>query len=545
MTNNPGVLLINLGQAKLQKSTHTTVHYYNLEPIFQEFDDLDKQFNTLRSVISNKTEIKTEFENYDKIVQHLNRTIFDKLNNIKFTFFSTRSKRSLFPEIGALMKTVTGNLDETDKDRYDEIIASLKSNVNNVQKQLELQYTLNLEAIKRFDSTITNVEHNEKLLEKQITDLSKYIGRLAEAVLIIEPVYNQLIILYNNLNSIIQDIENSLTFCRAGIFHPSILRFEELRSELNRLKKLHQGQIPVEVGNLADLQKLVEVSCRVENRTIVYFLSFPINLETPFNLYILLSIPTLSDIGYSTIIPESKYLLKSNDIVKPLNKICQLGNPYQCFLKDVKEIPNPCELQILQLQQMSSCEHVLLEISGNHIDYVPEINQYLVVFSTTDFLRIELEGGIEVVELKGIFLIESNKGNIVFRNRSYNFMHESKGKPSILPSYRSNSDISTLSDFEIKVQHLNIAEIGSNRMIPSNRVIKSLEESQKSWQVVNCIFAIAILLLLVFSSYRNNIWNLLKNFRKAEKRVPDPIQLTPKQSSGLYPNLSLPGDAKI
>lgn len=351
ITQNTGILPINLGVASLQEGTYTIVHYYDLEPILQELQDLNTQHSRLRKF----TNTSLELQNYDKIASHIKAQIQDKIYSINFTFKQARSKRSLFPQLGSVLKVVTGNLDETDGTRYDRILKDIQTNGERLQKQAELQYTLNTEAVKRFDLIVQNIEHNEQVLETKISQIAELVEKGLD-VGISEPVYNQLIFLYNNLYSITQEVENALSFCRAKIFHPSILKFEELQSELNKLRSLHQGQIPVEITNLSELQKLIDVSCKVVHNKIHFFLSFPVNYETKFDLYFLLPIPTFTALGYSTILPKNKYLLKSGSNIKAMNNMCELDNPFQCFSKDVDhsnadncETPDFCKLRYLQL----------------------------------------------------------------------------------------------------------------------------------------------------------------------------------------------------
>lgn len=483
-----------------------------------------------------------ELENYDKIINHVRKLVQEKLKTISFSFAKPRPKRSILPQMGSIIKLITGNLDSKDGDRYDLLLNEIRANQKILQQSTEQQYTFNIETTKRFDLTVQNIEHNEQLLEKKISQLTDYVQNELGIdsifdTIIAEQAYNQLIILYNNLHSVLQDIENSLTFCRAHIFHPSILKFEELQRELEKLEKNSRLGVPLEVENLSDLQKLLQVECRVEELKIIYFLSFPINLDTNFELYHLLSIPSMSNLGYSTIIPPNKYFLKSKNLVKSLNDICTLGNPFQCRKSDINNNLNGCELQILQEEQTNTCEHTSLEIGKNTVEYIPEINQLLVIFSTKDQLKFELENEVEIKELKGIFLIEPGKDKIIFKNQTLKSQTITRGKPSLLSDVNLNLNTSKLSDIKIRFNSLQLDNIKISQIIPKNEAVNKLAESQKPWIVLSCITLIIVILLIIILFSKDYLWNL-HNTQRQKDTLPVPI-------TGSSPKMSLPRDAKF
>lgn len=140
-------MLIDFGDAKLQKTTHTIVHYYSSQPIIEELNDLNKQYDRLQTINTNSSEMK----NYDKIIDHLKQVILNKLKTTNFTFSQVRNKRLIFPQIGSIMKAVIGNLDEKDGERYDKILNDIETNGKRLQQQSELQYTFSTEAVKIFE----------------------------------------------------------------------------------------------------------------------------------------------------------------------------------------------------------------------------------------------------------------------------------------------------------------------------------------------------------------------------------------------------------
>lgn len=508
-----------------------------MQPILDELNDLNKQYDNLLATKTNNS----ISENYDKIINHLKITIINKLNTINFNLPQTRNKRSLFPHIGSLLKTITGNLDEEDGTRFRKIINDIETNGQNLQQQMNLQYTLNTETIKRFELTIKNVEHNEELLAQRITEIAQMTDKGHDPFIFMEPTYNQLIILYNNLYNILQEIENSLTFCQTKTFHPSILRFEELQIELNKLESLHKGQIPIRNKSLSELQTLIDVSCKVKNHKIIYFLSFPINFDTDFNLYFLLPIPTLNNLVFTTILPKNKYLLKSDRTIKPLKEMCASNNPIQCFSNNLDHSnPDECETQILQAKQLTNCQYSELEVEGNYIDYIAEINQYLVVFSKLDILKLDLDTGIETKELQGIFLIELTNGKLIYRDELLDFQQVSSGKPFILNNI--NVNITKFSDIKIKLKNLRLDDIQLNQIIPKAKT----PEKIYNWRLVEWPYLILIVFMLVLSlvirTYFCVIFEKLWKAKPINNPISNSVNINLEE---LHPKISLPEGAKI
>lgn len=476
----------------------------------------------------------------------------ERINSINFSFPSHRVKRAIFPQLGSVIKTITGNLDATDSDKYDFIIQDLFKNEDKLQKQLDLQYTLNGEAVKRFELTVQNIQHNEEILKNKILQLGQiFTEEGISSIMIAEDAFHQLIALYNSFLTILQDIQNSLTFCRAKIYHPSILSPSQLLNELNKLKIQYGNRIPLDINSISDLQRILNVDCKVQDSKIIYFLSFPINYITQYDLYFLMSIPSLNDVGFTTIIPRNHYLLKSTSLIKPLNDVCEVNNSFQCFQRNIANNLGECEKQILQGGNPDPCEHITLEISENYIDFIPQINMFIVVFPFREAIKMEFENEIEIKELQGIYLIESNQGNLIFRNEVLTFTSKAKGKPTILSNVKVRINEGKLSELKIKVYDLNLNDIKLNQLIPTNQEIQKLDINFKWWKLYTCLSIVILLLILLVLG--NKVWwkNISQMFKSKISNehdlnmIPTSNTGNPSPVPGLYPKIHLPGDAKL
>lgn len=470
ITHNPGLLPVNLGAAKLQQSSHTFIHYYDVSPLDAEFQDLNDQHKELARVVSIENSYTTELANYDKVIRYLQEKINDKLNGIYYRH-PKRTRRGLYNGLGTIAKGITGLLDDNDGQRIDQVLGLLQTNEHTLEKQIEMQYTINNNIIQEFNRTVKNLEHNEQLLHNRINELTDIIEEEFEAadVLIAKDLFNQLIILYNAILNILQEIENSLTFCYLKTYHPSILNTEDLFRELEKISTHYGRQLPMELKmeNIPDFQRLLSVDCRIEDKKIIYLLSMPINFDIDFDLFYLLPIPSKVEEGYVTILPNNKYFLRSKNLVKSLGKPCTLyTSAFQCPNNALSTIAEECEANLLQNENTKLCQYVNLEIIKNYLEIVPEINQLLGVFIEEELVQFQCLDGIENRNLKGIFLIEQNDCKVVFRNEIIEFEQKSKGKPYLFDHVKLINFNVSLPRSKIVLRNLKLDEISPNQIQP-------------------------------------------------------------------------------
>nr|CAI5837800.1 unnamed protein product [Callosobruchus analis] len=89
------------------------------------------------------------------------RKVDGKLNEIvpstyeTFPSFSIRIKRGLVNGLGSIFKTITGNLDAKDGERFESLISELQNNQNKISEAINSQRTLSVELIDNFNKPIS------------------------------------------------------------------------------------------------------------------------------------------------------------------------------------------------------------------------------------------------------------------------------------------------------------------------------------------------------------------------------------------------------
>lgn len=471
---NWGVLPIDLGPAKLQRTTQTLLHYYDLTAVQQEFKELNEQHDRLQLIqAKNIQKINDELDNYNKAAGHIRQGIQTKLDNMLFHTKGPRVRRGLYNFFGTTIKHITGNLDHNDGERINLILHHLETNQINLKKQGALQYSLNQQIMDHFNTTIQKIEHNEETLTNRINQLTDNlnIANKESHILFInmgkpdikdddinstKDIYNQLIILYNILYSLLQDIENSLSFCKIKTVHPSIIKPQQLYSELQRISPYYKEELPFELKpeNVPDFEKILDVNCHIENTKIIYLLSIPINFKMNFQLYHLHSIPSFIGPNIVTLITNNKYILKSGDTIKPLKEKCLMKKHYQRPTHFLNNNEVNCEKQIFGNEGIENCKYIKIELPSNKIELITETNQYLVVFPLKNQLNFECKEKTEIETLQGIYLIEKEPCKVFYKNELLPFGKEAIGKPLILKEL--NFPTMKLPSTKIRLENLDL-----------------------------------------------------------------------------------------
>lgn len=387
---------------------------------------LYSQFNKLNEHLKSANDhVRRRNITKDRIIQ-LNRTVFytqgvimDKIQNLQT---HSRHRRGLINGLGDIIKAITGNLNADDGIQFHKEISRLSS-------ELSSQASINQQLITNFNKTTQDIQYNMVQIRRKlfnITDGGQDIIRIIEVVLQdLETVYTLLLIK-------IQEIETSLTFCRLGILHPSIITTKQFSLEIKKLKdKLYPNVVD---RDILDLEGLSKVNCIMDNDQILYTLVIPILNVEEFELYFMYSVPTKTQSGYITIAPSNRFILKSKfNRSLPLNSICTKGHRYYCLLDKITATPHTCEEEILIHGTTNTCLHIQLKLDHNVIEYVPEMNSYLAIFLEPTPVIVQAATNRQTRYLQGIYLLPSgNETRYIYENKELLFPTTSHGKPHFL-----------------------------------------------------------------------------------------------------------------
>ena len=167
MIQNPGINVLELSKTYLYINSYFNFYQYNLSTINQEYEKIMMHKNEILNHINKYDYFANEFKTYENILKFNCEQLKNKIKIIT----SHRNKRGIINGLGSIMKAITGNLDATDGQRYDELFEKINQNMHILQTQNMDTIKLNKEMIVKFNKQLNNIKHNEETLNKHIVEI--------------------------------------------------------------------------------------------------------------------------------------------------------------------------------------------------------------------------------------------------------------------------------------------------------------------------------------------------------------------------------------
>ncbi|HEY9486357.1 MAG TPA: envelope fusion protein, partial [Nitrososphaeraceae archaeon] len=395
MKNNPGILPFKLGNAKILNYYRTFIHYYELKEISNQLETINNQYNKLKvNIITNLNSTHhAEIQNYDNVLYFQTNNAKLKLDNLlsdqNKENQDNRSKRGLINFLGSVIKFITGNLDEKDKIKYDNLIDNLHKNQENLILENNHQISLTKDLIANYNKTIKALILNEKTIANDINDLQ---GSLREAEfefhyeMFLKSIFDQLNFNLNIIIQLLQDLENAITFAKLGIPHYSIISRKEFNTILTKLiQDIPEEQLLFPSYNISKYFEITKVKAYIRNTRIVFILSIPIVLPDIYSYYYLFSIPIRckDNSSYKTLILEEPYFLANNKhYMFHKEKCVDVDKLFYCEKNNLLngyEQTN-CMFNILNnYGNYSECRSTNIIVESNVINQIDKINYICVL----------------------------------------------------------------------------------------------------------------------------------------------------------------------
>lgn len=417
LVNNPGIYPAKIGTAKLTQYYYKLIHFYDLQPLIEEIDKLKSQSENIKLQISKHTMYLNDSSNYIKVLNFIENKLSDKLSEL--VPYSPRKKRGLINGLGSIFKAISGNLDASDGERYEKLILQLQNNQNKLSETIKMQNSLSIKLIDNFNNTLKNIMHNEKLLQSKLEQIAFIINETVhrENSMFIKDVLNQIIELYNIIYSITQDIENSVTFARLGIMHPSIIKPYEFLEELKRIQSgSNTFLLPIELDheNVLLLEKLIKIESYSFKNKITYILNIPIIHPSDFNLFHIYSVPIMGESQFKAVIPKNKFLIMNKLYYAYSSDSCTkiFQEQYLCNEVELQEIQevNPCTVQFLSLKNLSTCQKHNVRVNRPIIKHIENSNQWIFIIPDEENIKLHCHHQEEILKVNGSLIIHIPEG---------------------------------------------------------------------------------------------------------------------------------------
>lgn len=426
------------------------------------------QSEHLRKFVNQNSDYSNDSSNYLKLLTLIESKVEEKL--IEILPHPKRFKRGLINGLGSIFRTISGNLDAYDGEKYDKLIEKLQNNQNSLVHSLEKQSSLSLSLIDKFNRTIRQMTHNEKLIEAKINQIALIVTKSTyrENSMFIKDVINQIINLYEIISSILQDIENSITFAKLQVMHPSIISTTHLYKELKALRDLiGKENFPIEIdfNNTFLYRDIIKIDGYIKNNKVTYILQIPIVHKFNFEYFRLFSIPIKTSSQFKVIIPRKKYLANNELYYVYMSESCKRLSPqfYICEQLDLQEnnIKSPCEIQILSMKNTSTCEQVSLEIKKPTFRRLDESNQWIGILPAEEKIKFQCQQQEEVKKLVGTFMFEIPLGCQLSTHQEsiINTKSISTHQPLLLPNLEASSSPTSGSNLSIHLEEIELDEL--------------------------------------------------------------------------------------
>ncbi|XP_073980404.1 uncharacterized protein [Rhodnius prolixus] len=474
-----------MGEARVQTTTHTLVHFYNLNKLIDQIKFADELYtstlqtmenssiSTLRAeklVGSNAYRMRTVI-NHCKFINFTRNNLYEKLEVVGMHYNNfTRTKRGIINGLGTVIKGITGNLDAMDGERTDAILDELRLEHKALQGQIKAQASVNNDLIREYNNIIEVIKQTGIEVADNLNQFNNQLNNFQELYHLLDTL-NQINILYEMILTTVTEIENSIAFCQTNVLHPSIISSTELYTSLRQIANQYTNQFPVELArvNMLTIIKLVTVSCKFsEENEIVYMIDIPIVEKPKFSLYYLYSIPSIIPAEYSTVIPKVKYILKGQ-VNKGMQRPCRpiTNNLHLCKAEDKDHHNLECEQEILTHETTTKCEYTRLDITENQLQWIPEANQYAAVFLRKESLQILHNDSTIHRTLQGIFLIRPDSSHkVYYKNQELLPWAKTRGHPTVLQDLEIHWEPSRTSPITLKMKTMELAKLATNYATP-------------------------------------------------------------------------------
>lgn len=398
----------------------------NIDNIFNEFVTFTKTYKRIKNSFANSTHNETyniEFYNLCRIADILSNEIKIKFNQIN-PGINKRFKRGLVNGLGNAIKFITGNLDDSDAERYNSAIEILSKNQNKMKTLVKEQITLLEKTINKFDNTTNILMHNQDTLNKKMYILEQFISKNPVKYMdtynyfLLNLIVTEVISSFEIINNMLEKVEVAITFSKLNIFHNSMIEPEDLLREIELISgHLTYGKLPFQpiISNILLYEKILSIKAYSEDNKITFILEIPIVENEDYVYYRLYPLPVFKNKNFNIIIPSSKYAIVNENKFALSNEKCKEITTEEFICENTNVLPirqnMPCEIELINYsQKVLNCRLTPINLFDINIRKLQ--NSFWLV-STKELVvaKQHCDEHIENIPINGSYLIELSNSN--------------------------------------------------------------------------------------------------------------------------------------
>lgn len=461
LDNGPGILPFKLGNARLITHYHTFLQFIELTIIKDRLDSVDSQLKLFETKLINDTYLIYELQ-----IHYLSGKI-NKIRNQLSTLEpnNLRSKRGLVDGLGSLVKSITGNLDHTDAEKYNNAIKVLENNENKISTVMNEHISLNKEWMTQHTILLENIANNQARINSSLhlilesnayaeNNLLKY-AKFAQLLAIISENADDLSIELNR-------VEDILAFIRASSTHHSMLSIENIKNMISRLKLVY-GQEQVLEAELREYYDVLKSGYYYTGSKIVIIFKFPIISPSQFDFYKISLVPNKNLLTY---VPPYPFLATNGITFMYIEAECPKLNHQHLCEEKVNHLPKghlDCIQNIILHQTLdNSCRPTKVTLDKEAMDQLDD-QHYTLIFPKPTKTELQC-GRQEFITLHGSYLATIPQ-KCMLRTEELtiiNINDQVKGQPLLITEIPHNYDVIQTKEIpHIKLNSINLKKLQS------------------------------------------------------------------------------------
>lgn len=321
-----------------------------------------------------------------------------------------RPKRGAMNFIGTGFNWLFGTLGANDKEIYDNAITEMNKNQLKITQNFQDLWSINIKAMTKINESLENSFFNEQLLRNYSSNTNQEIKKI-NMDFNLEILINQ----YQIILDIVNELENSISFCKVHTLHPSIIPGMTLIESLKNLNLEHKLAISPSFETLFIFEQTIDITCGFNSESILYFINVPLYDTIVYPLIKLIPIPFMYDHKYLSVLLSEESIIKINETIVGLSGCVTYGERLHLCNAD-KSPKLPCETGLLLNNDLQNCEIAMLS-PNDGIQKLKDHQRFLIQgFEGISFEK-QCQDLKETVYLRGLFLAELHGCHIYFKGQ--------------------------------------------------------------------------------------------------------------------------------
>lgn len=360
---------------------------------------------------------------------------------------------------------------------------------------------------------MNQISNNQNILRRRVMKIEKSFNdnvHSVENLLIVCDTVNQQINIYQLILHFLTVVENSLTFAKLGVMHPSIIKPSKLYEHLSLMQnKIGEENLPLPVSleNIPIYESIIQIQAYISNTTIVFIIKIPITYSNKFDYYHLYAIPIFNK---DFIIPliTKPYLLINNTNVAQMFESCPQLDKLTFFCEThLFTGEKSCGYDLLKNVYPNNCEWIPIKIRNYKVLQLEETNYWIVIAPEETSIAISCPSQEIQQKIKGTYVFKAQMECTLTTNGETLITGITEDEDLPIPLFiEFNTTLikkNPIAPIQLREVNLGTSQEIIDILKHNNPNIKEDEASYHNYLIYACIFT--TLIIIVYVRYRKAI----------------------------------------